>query len=277
MRKGRARVAVLSFFLVSTIAAFAGEGADVELKPVAVAAFKNGLAFVMREGSVKLASGEAMIPFVPAATLGSLWVAPNDPGVSMEELVAYRYNEKKSAPAESIADLLKNNSGKMVTVTYRQKEFTGEIVGLKQIGMGSGAPKEEETQSDAARPANPLQYLLLKADGKLVALSLREIGDVSFPPDALLNVDYMEPATALRLRVKGAGDHANLTMGYLEKGFGWTPSYLVSLKDDKTAELTLQSVVVNDVEELHNADVFFVVGVPNFAYSNIPSPMALER
>jgi len=63
----------------------------------------------------------------------------------------------------------------------------------------------------------------------------------------------------------------------LEKGIGWTPSYLVSLKDEKTAELTLQAVVTNDAEDIRNADVFFVVGVPNFAYADIPSPMALEQ
>jgi hypothetical protein len=35
--------------------------------------------------------------------------------------------------------------------------------------------------------------------------------------------------------------------------------------------------VTNDVEDVRDAEVFFVVGVPNFAYANIPSPMALEQ
>jgi len=66
-------------------------------------------------------------------------------------------------------------------------------------------------------------------------------------------------------------------MGYLQKGLGWTPSYLISLSDEKTAQITMQAVVVNDVEDVANADLFFVVGVPNFAYADIPSPMALEQ
>ena len=77
--------------------------------------------------------------------------------------------------------------------------------------------------------------------------------------------------------MKGAGAHANLTVGYLEHGLGWTPSYLISLQDEKTAQITMQSVLVNDAEDLKNADLFFVVGVPNFAYANIPSPMALQQ
>ena len=36
-----------------------------------------------------------------------------------------------------------------------------------------------------------------------------------------------ESRKALRFKVKGAGESADLTMGYLEKGLGWTPSYLV--------------------------------------------------
>lgn len=277
MRFRQIKILAPTFCLIASIAAFAGEGSDTDLKPVSIATFKNGLAFVVREGSVKLASGEVRIPFVPMATLGSLWVAPNDPGASIEELVAYHYDETKSGPADSVAQLLTANPGKVVTVTYGNKEYTGEIVGLREAekrevpAIGS----EIELRPVAVQPEQ--QFLLLKSEGKLVALSLGGIGTVSFPPDAILRVDHTEQMKALRLKVKGANDHANLTMGYLEKGIGWTPSYLVSLKDEKTAELTLQAVVTNDAEDIRNADVFFVVGVPNFAYADIPSPMALEQ
>ena len=277
MRMGRKKTLALGFCLVGTIAAFGGEGSDTDLKPVSIATFKNGLAFVVREGSVKLSSGEARIPFVPMATLGSLWVAPNDPGTSVEELVAYRYDETKSSPADSVAQLLTSNPGKIVTVTYGNKEYTGEIVGLSDAEKKEMPRAEDEVELRPIGVQPEQQFLLLKSEGKLVALSLGGIGTVSFPADAILRVNHTEQMKALRLKVKGASDHANLTMGYLEKGIGWTPSYLVSLKDEKTAELTLQAVVTNDAEDIRNADVFFVVGVPNFAYADIPSPMALEQ
>jgi len=38
---------------------------------------------------------------------------------------------------------------------------------------------------------------------------------------------------------------------------GWTPSYLISLNDDKTAQITMQAVVMDDAEDLDNTDVFF--------------------
>jgi hypothetical protein len=93
----------------------------------------------------------------------------------------------------------------------------------------------------------------------------------------VLQAKREEERRALRFKVRGAGRHANLTMGYLENGLGWTPSYLVSLEDDKTARITMQAVLIDDTEDLKDADVFFVVGVPNFAYAHIPSPMALQQ
>ena len=142
----------------------------------------------MRQGTAHLANGQARIPFVPEASLGSLWLAPNESGVSIDELVSYRY---KLPPGMTI-----------------------------------------------------------KEDGE---------------------------AKALRFTLKGAGDTANLTMGYLQKGVGWTPSYLVALQDEKTARITMQAVLTNDVEDLTNAEVFFVVGVPNFQFADQWSPMALQQ
>lgn len=277
MRTNRLRFLILGLCAISAITAYAAETAETDLKPVAVAVFKNGLAFVVREGSVKVAAGEAKIPFVPMATLGSLWVAPDDPGASLQELVAYRYSETSQAPAATIAQVLKANPGKSVTVTYGNKEYTGEIVGL-QAGEKKASEPAAEDSTDSAVPVQGVpEFLLLKSEGKMVALPLAGLGAVELPPDTNLQVEAAEWKTGLRMKLKGAGDHARLTMAYLEKGIGWTPSYLVTLKDDKTAEMTLQSVVTNDVEDIKDAEVFFVVGVPNFAYSNLPSPMALNQ
>ena len=39
----------------------------------------------------------------------------------------------------------------------------------------------------------------------------------------------------------------------------------------------MQAVLVNDAEDLKNAEAFLVVGVPNFVYSDVISPMALQQ
>jgi len=204
-------------------------------------------------------------------------VAPKDPGASMEELVAYRYSEKSQAPAATIAQILAANPGKNVTVSYGQKEYTGEIVGLRNGEEKPVEPNPEDSNVLPVRLVAQADFLLLKANGKMVALPVSGLGAVELPADTNLKVEDTEWKTGLRMKMKGAGDRAKLTMAYLEKGIGWTPSYLVTLKDEKSAELTLQSVVTNDVEGIKDAEMFFVVGVPNFAYSNVPSPMALTQ
>jgi hypothetical protein len=290
---------------MAALAAHCGAAAESELKPVTVATFKNGLAFVVRQGGVPLEGGEGKIVPVPAATLGSLWITPNDAKVTLDEVVAYRYKVASRQKLTTLADLLMANAGKPVTLAYSDHNvYTGEIVGLRQ-----SEPSAERTSSSAAAPAmvqlerpapefpplgerdwsadfegaSPLplrigpEFLLLKVEDKLLALLLRNITHVTLPADPVLQLPREEERKALRLKVKGARNDANVTMGYLERGLGWTPSYLVSLQDDKTALITMQAVVIDDAEDLKDTDMFFVVGVPNFAYAHIPSPMALEQ
>jgi hypothetical protein len=270
---------------IATLAAHPGEAPDNELKTSAVAAFKNGLAFVIKQGDVRLENGAGKITPIPKATLGSLWLAPNDTGTSLDEVVAYRYKVRRQQSLTALADVLLANPGKTVTVGYgNEKEYTGEIVGVREAAAPEAATSVESPLAAVSAAAPPSaaarlapEFLLLKSEGKLLALQFRSITQVAFPADTLLQTRQEEERQALRFKIKGAAGHANLTMGYLENGLGWTPSYLMSLQDDGTAQITMQAMVVDDSEDLKNAEVFFVVGVPNFAYAHIPSPMALQQ
>jgi len=99
----------------------------------------------------------------------------------------------------------------------------------------------------------------------------------NLPDDAVLHENIDRQNQALRLKIKGGSSKEKISMGYLEHGLGWTPSYLISLTDDTNAQITMQAVVTDDAEDLENAQLFFVVGVPNFAYSNTISPMSLQQ
>ncbi len=254
-------------------------------KTVAVAAFKNGLAFVVRQGNVRLQSGVGQITPIPNATLGTLWLAPGESGTSLDEVVAHRYNVAGERNMTSLAEVLQANAGKIVVVTYNMKDYTGEIVGLREPdAIASSSPNllalagpESSAGVVAALPAAKPQYLLLRVDKKLVALPLSSITNAILPEDTNFREKIEQQRAALRFKVKGAGEKTNLTVGYLEHGLGWTPSYLISLTDDKTAQITMQALLMDDAEDLKDADVFFVVGVPNFAYSNTPSPMSLQQ
>jgi hypothetical protein len=282
MKLSRVSVLVVSSVLVLSTALFSSESQESpqELpKTVAVAAFKNGLAFVVRQGVIHLRSGIGRITPIPNATLGTLWLAPGESGASLDEVVAYHYNVTARQNLQSLAEVLQANAGKTVTVNYNNKDYTGEIVGLHEPDANSNnaAPSPNPELATNPTPTAITQYLLLRVDKKLVALPIGGIVDAVFPDDTVFTQKIDQQRSALRFKVKGAADKTNLTLGYLEHGLGWTPSYLISLTDDKTAQFTMQAVVIDDAEDLKDADVFFVVGVPNFAYSNIPSPMSLQQ
>ena len=194
MRLSRICVWILCGSLAFPGGLFAGEQRPLPQalpKTVAVAAFKNGLAFVVRQGKVELHNGKGSFTPIPSATLGSMWLAPADPNSVLDEVVAYRYPAMREDPVSH--------------------EKVAEI------------------------------------------------------------------RSALRFNILGAQETADLTIGYLQHGIGWTPSYMISLNDDKTARITMQAAVINDGEDLADTEVYFVVGVPNFAYANIPSPMNLQQ
>jgi hypothetical protein len=265
--------------MAMTSTVYSGVSPDSDLKAVSVAAFKNGLAFVVRQGDVPLENGVGKIAPIPAATLGSLWITSNDAKVTLDEVVAYRYNVTGHQNLTALADLLLANAGKVVTVRYGdQMEYTGEIVGFRE--PEPAAELGPIISVESASPRSPHifpEVLLLKVESKLIALRIGNLIEVTLPPDPVLQIPKDEERKALRFRVKGAGSHANLTMGYLENGVGWTPSYMLLLQDEKTALITMQAVVIDDAEDLKDTDLFFVVGVPNFAYAHIPSPMALQQ
>ncbi|HEX6805040.1 MAG TPA: hypothetical protein VF133_15270 [Terriglobales bacterium] len=253
---------------------------EAALKTSSVAVFKNGLAFFVRQGTAKLAGGQAIIPIVPEATLGSLWLAPNDPGVSLEELVAYRYKSPQKREPDSIEELLRINVGKTVTVSYNGKDITGQVMGFTNQNSEKPpqpSPFDFSASMNAVVPAAPSRLVLLKTASGVLAMNPSFLQIVSMPE--MPNLSYEQPAEAkaLRFRVKGAGQAANLTMAYLQKGVGWTPSYLISLQEDKGARITMQAVLTNDVEDIAGADVVFVVGVPNFQFADMWSPMALHQ
>lgn len=250
------------------------------LKTSSLAVFKNGLGFFVRQGNANLKNGEAMIPSVPASTLGTLWLAPQDPGASLEELVAYRYQAFAEHQADSIEELLRINAGKTVTVTYNGKEVTGQVLGFAGANRGNPpepVPYDSTLTSNVVVPTPPSRLVLLKTASGVVAMNPAFLQSLSMPEMPNLSSPEEKEAKALRFKLKGARETAALTMAYLAKGVGWTPSYLVLLKDDKSARITMQAVVTNDVEDISGADVVFVVGVPNFQFADMWSPMALHQ
>ncbi len=138
----------------------------------------------------------------------------------------------------------------------------------------STTPRWWQPMSRALRDCSPCCW---PTSEKPTALSVSEITGIEFAGKPNLTAMVPESHKSLRFRVKNAPAGLPLTMGYMERGLGWTPSYLIELRENHTASMTMQSVVINDAEDLEHTDLSFVVGYPNFKYANTDSPMTLRQ
>jgi hypothetical protein len=204
MRFGPKALRLICCLVVPSVALFAGENADAPSplpKTMAVAAFKNGLAFVLRQGEVPFSAGTGRIAPIPNATLGTLWLSPSTPDARIDEVIAYRYSVAGERTIASIGEILQANAGKTVTINYQMKEYTGEVVGLRDSAPDSTPLSPGLVSSNDPRPR--VDYLLLRVDKRLVAFPLGGISLASLPDDAVLRERMEQPGQALRLKVKG--------------------------------------------------------------------------
>ncbi|HVT04400.1 MAG TPA: hypothetical protein VHL58_13615 [Thermoanaerobaculia bacterium] len=256
----RCFVTSLLFIVGSTVVA-----AEVpqQLPKTTVAVFKNGYAFFTRQGVVTVTEGWGVLRDLPPASHGTLWLSAD--GQPVDESVVSKRDVATPRNATSITELLSANVGRSVTVTVRDKEYSGTIV---EPARSVGSPATTDTSR-----AEPL--LILEGGGKTMAFPRGDVTAISFSGKPATSLDGMVEEKSLRFRARG--DRVAVSLSYLREGLSWAPQYLVTLENDSTARLSMTALLVNDAEILGDADVYFVVGFPNFAFSTVQSPLGLQQ
>jgi hypothetical protein len=80
----------------------------------------------------------------------------------------------------------------------------------------------------------------------------------------------------LEFAPQSAAQNVELTLMYFGPGIRWIPAYRISLGDNGKADLVMQAEILNEAEDLAGVVTDLVVGVPNFRFKNVVSPMSLE-
>lgn len=243
-----------------------------------VAIFKNGLGFFIREGEVSLKDGWAVTEYVPDAALGSIWIGSLDKGANLEKIIGFKEEVTKEIEAISIEELLKANIGKKAILTFEEQTIEGTI---KSVPEDREIEKEDGVGDDyqRIRPPQPKLATIVIIDTKAgeVVLNRNKISKIEFPESCAKEFSVKEKAKRIKFKVATRKEKTRLGLSYLQKGISWVPSYLVDIENPKKARITMKATVINDVEDLRNVDMYFVVGYPNFMYADILSPMALEE
>jgi hypothetical protein len=286
-----------AFFMVSACSGLFCLGASAQddlpvVKPEVktLAAFKNGLGFVFKSGDVRLKDGWARMDEMPAASLGSLWFGTTSKTGPVTDVISDRQKVAESSEAVTLAELLSANVGKNVAVTYYMGNASTRIEGTLL-----SVPADRQPDESPWPPVRPEEYSAYRppmeiARGEIVlirtktsdkslilAVNKSTIQSVELLDSQELNSKIEKEEDRIKLHVGGNPSSAEITLGYLEKGIIWSPSYRVNIADEKTAEISLDAVLADDAEDLTNADVSFVVGYPNFLYSDVPAPLSLRQ
>lgn len=244
--------------------AAAAELPKLETKVKTVAVFKNGLGFVFRSGTTPLAAGWADMAETPSAALGTLWIGTTNPLERVEEVVAYKGATSIARDAQSLAELLDLNVGQDMGIFYSTGGSGEPKYVLGKLLMSSGQIALFEAKSGTG-----IGKIAIKKDA-IQSVDLRGA-------DAVLKTKDTTNANRAKVRVGGKAKSAEITMAYLEKGITWSPSYLVNIRDEKTADITLEAILANDAEDLEDAEISFVVGYPNFQFADITTPLSLQQ
>lgn len=254
----------ISVFALGCAAGVLAKGDDlpvVKPKVKTVAAFKNALGFVYKCGETKLQNGWAQMNEIPAAALGTLWIGTTSPRERVEEVLSTKATTKSEVDAASYSDLLDSNVGRKLTM----------LCSLTASG-------EPETITGTVLSKTSGQFVLVKTDdGRTVAVSKDSIRMITLDADSSVKHTLETESNIAKIRVGGNLPSAEITVAYLEKGITWSPSYLINIQNDKLASITLQAVLANDMEDLEDVDVSFVVGYPNFMFADTLSPFLLQQ
>jgi len=218
-----------------------------KLKTEKVSIFKNGTGFFIKSGKIKTKNKKIYLD-APDSTFGTMWV-------NSKNLFSLKTTDKprmEKRDVKSILDILKANNNKKCIITLTDnKEIKATILSLGD------------------------SIVNLKTDKGWLTLDTKDIKKIIFKDKPNMKHSVSTGKNRVELKFKDNGNK-NIDLFYLRKGITWMPNYLIELKGKKKAKLTLKALIINDAEELLKTNVDFVVGVPNFKYSHILSPLGSD-
>jgi len=221
-----------------------------------IALFKNGLAFVQKsaqvdtdnEGHYRLQGN------LPQARLGTFWV-----GAGTERFQSVRSYIDSVATKRTVRDIsetLELNIGKEVQLLVPRAGGLDTLSGVLRAMEGD--------------------QLVFESAGQWHFLSANQIRQVFFEEEPVYEVEEKNTERVVEVTYAEPGKQKLLDLLYLTDEISWTPNYLLQLKDNGKAQLTLRGQVFNGLEQAVQTDFYFVVGVPNFRYSESVEPFLLS-
>jgi len=233
------------FFLTALLVCGASLWASAQEWKQEVTVFKSGQTF-FAETHTRSTDDSARVYFkdLPEFRFGTFKASATPELYGIRSL---KKEEKKTAFL-TFAKLLEEYKGKKVRILFKanraQKSLDGTVLGK---------------QGD---------YISLKtAEAPLQIVHLNDIEQVQALEAGPTEYSYSKAVRQLEFQLKNQSSKAKIDLSFMVNGAGWAPQYELELLDDKQAKLTLKSLLINDVRDIREAKVNFIVGVPNFKFA----------
>lgn len=242
MKKKQGRIwMVLSLALLLTIGGRLEAGF---LPPVTEAViYSDGVAFLVRKGETALANGECVLDLLPPALNGSLRVFSDDPGLELEQVVAYREEVARQKAVTSLQELFRENTNKPLQLMVKGKSVSGVLKGfLEPSYLVLTVTHPNGASTDELYPLEAIDAYHFSAP---VALEKTEN-----EYEGKLRVRFREPAVQKGTYPVG--------ISYLQTGLTWSPEYIVNLDSEQSGVLSYTGVVWNEAADLTNTTVYLV-------------------
>ena len=234
-----------------------------EFKTQSVSIFKNGQSFFIKTGKVNIENGIYKITEeqAPASLFGTLWF--NTPDNEILSIKSYPDSvERKSIKAaEAIHEILAFNEGKKIKAYLNNESvFEGTIEEISTKKQPNGL----------LLPDHSSLITMKKNTGGWVLFYVRQVQQIEFLERPNMDLEQIKKLqeNIIELKFKNVNSGQALNMMYLSNGLVWAPEYLLSLKSETQADLTLQAEIANNGEGLKDINLNLVVGVPNFKFAD---------
>ena len=261
-----------------------------------VVIFKDGYGLFVKSGTATAdADGHVFTDAVPdAAVLGCFWAAAEGRKVLGLHAgwVETKTTRERTESCLSVLDLLRANVNRDVALGLTKEvaaNVKGVILGLLETTPpppappppGSLPPPSPDGTSVVVNAPIGGTYVLLDVAGMRSVLPVAEVRTVSAPDLATTIVRHETVTTRTKrltidLGKEAAGAPSRVQLFYFTPGVRWIPTYRVSGTLDKDAEMSLSGEVIDDVEDVVDAAIDLVVGVPSFRFAEVVSPLSLE-
>lgn len=281
----RFKVLYSAVALLLPVCTIAHAETKTQMPVVEVSVFKDGHAFITRQGILPADSkGDIVIHELPVPVLGTFFPYSADKDVHIKSVTASKENISKQTTALSIRDLIEANPGAVVTVETNDsttKSFDATILGMPK-------PEAKDNDNDHSTDDPPASSIVPQPMSSLVLLKTDK-GTIAYPIDRIVSIlfkedfhntkatDDKQATLSMRVDESGASKNVQVGMMYMQKGIIWRPSYKLVLDGKGDAHIQLQATISNDLIDLNDVTVNLVVGAPNFDFAGMTDPISLQK